>query len=446
MRLTRNELMERYPSWNEAKHDIVKVFYGDIPLIEWNKAEYEKYSQLEGTLANIEAVEAYIWTQNGDYSIYRTLIGDIKIGASGAVLCGDLQVKYGGKVYSIYLNLMYGLKSLSIFRNSGAENFIGFSNADGLSSPCIKSRYYISPTPKTGFKPVGGFKDANGNLQDKIYLAAYEGCVYDSSAGTYCKDDTLVADFATDMLSSIASAKPASGLSQVLTRANARKMANNRGTGWQLSNIFSLSATQWLILVEYASFDAQSKIGKGVSTFTDDGTTNMSVITGATAGVGNGSGIPDGGTDGQCSVSYRGEENLWGNIWTWLDGINIYNTATESTVYVKEFGTMADDTADGYTALGFSAKNGSGYISAFGIDEDLAEVFIPVALAGSSTLPVGDYFWNAYTGWRVAILGGKWHSGSYCGAWCLYWDSASSYRGRNFGGRLLYVPQTSVAA
>ena len=183
-----------------------------------------------------------------------------------------------------------------------------------------------------------------------------------------------------------------------------------------------------------------------MSTFTDDGTTNMSVITGATAGVGNGSGIPDGGTDGQCSVSYRGEENLWGNIWTWLDGINIYNTATESTVYVKEFGTMADDTADGYTALGFSAKNGSGYISAFGIDEDLAEVFIPVALAGSSTLPGGDYFWNAYTGWRVARLGGMWYDGSCCGAWCLTWGSASSSRGRDLGGRLLYVPQTSVAA
>ena len=82
MRLSRNELLEMFPSWNEERHDIVKVFYGDIPLIEWNRAEYEKYSQLEGTLANIEAVEAYIWTQNGDYSIYRTLIGEIKIGAS----------------------------------------------------------------------------------------------------------------------------------------------------------------------------------------------------------------------------------------------------------------------------------------------------------------------------------------------------------------------------
>lgn len=72
--------------------------------------------------------------------------------------------------------------------------------------------------------------------------------------------------------------------------------------------------------------NAQSVIGQGVSTFTDDGSTNMAVVTGATSGLGNGSGIdPNAGVDGKCSVSYRGEENLWGNIWTWLDAINIYN-------------------------------------------------------------------------------------------------------------------------
>lgn len=317
----------------------------------------------------------------------------------------------------------------------------------GRGKQYSKARFYISPTPKAGFKPVGGFKDANGNLQDKIYLAAYEGCIYDTSASAYLKNDEQVADFAADMLSSIASAKPASGLTQSLTRANARKLANNRGTGWQLSNIFSLSATQWLILVEYASFDAQAKIGKGVSTFTDDGTTNMSLVTGATAGQGNGSGIPDGGTDGQCSVSYRGEENLWGNIWTWLDAINIYNTDTTSAVYVKEYGTMKDDTtADGYIPVGFGAFKGEGYISAFGIDEELAELFIPVANGGASNLPVGDYFWNNNTGFRVAILGGDWHDGAICGAWCLSWNDASADRYRYVGGRLLYVPQTKISA
>lgn len=46
---------------------------------------------------------------------------------------------------------------------------------------------------------------------------------------------------------------------------------------------------------------------------------------------------------------------------------------------------MVDDTVNGYSALGFSAKNGSGYISAFGIDTELTELFIPGAMkiAGS---------------------------------------------------------------
>ncbi|GKH50373.1 hypothetical protein CE91St46_14840 [Eubacteriales bacterium] len=305
-------------------------------------------------------------------------------------------------------------------------------------------RYYISPTPKTGFKASDAFRDANGILQDKIYLAAYEGSIYDTSAQAYLKADEQSADFAADMLSSIANAKPASGLTQILTRSNTRSLCTNRGEGWQLHNIFALAVTQWLILIEYASFDSQLHIGKGVSSLAD-GSGNMALITGATSSLGNGSGIPDGGEDGKCSVSYRGEENLWGNIWTWLDGINFYNTATDSTVFVKGFGAMTDDTSEGYTALAFSAIKSSGYISAFGIDESMAEVFIPTALGGSTNLPVGDYFWNSNTGWRVAILGGSWNIGSYCGAWYLYANYASSYRYRYVSGRLLYVPQSEVA-
>lgn len=305
-------------------------------------------------------------------------------------------------------------------------------------------RYYISPTPKTGFKASDAFRDANGILQDKIYLAAYEGSIYDTSAQAYLKADEQSADFAADMLSSIANAKPASGLTQILTRSNTRSLCTNRGEGWQLHNIFALAVTQWLILIEYASFDSQLHIGKGVSSLAD-GSGNMALITGATSSLGNGSGIPDGGEDGKCSVSYRGEENLWGNIWTWLDGINFYNTATDSTVFVKGFGAMTDDTSEGYTALAFSAIKSSGYISAFGIDESMAEVFIPTALGGSTNLPVGDYFWNSNTGWRVTALGGRWYIGSVCGAWCLYAATASSYRTRGIGGRLLYVPQSEVA-
>lgn len=321
----------------------------------------------------------------------------------------------------------------------------------GRGKQYTKARYYISAIPKVGFKPMGGFRDANGILQDKIYLAAYEGCIWDSDkeSGAYCLDDTSVVAETTDKLSSIANAKPASGHgTSDLTRAKARKIANNRGAGWQLSNIFSLSVTQWLILIEYASFDAQLKIGKGVSAFTDDGFNNMAVNTGATASLGDKSGIPEGKEDdGKCSVTYRGEENLWGNIWTWLDGINVYNTNSEHTIAVKEYGTMKDDTlkeADGYTPLEFDAINTTGYISAFGVDDTFGEIFIPTEHNGTTTLPVGDYFWNQNTGFRVAILGGIWYYGASCGAWSLGLNDASSTRYRSIGGRLLYVPQTKI--
>lgn len=319
----------------------------------------------------------------------------------------------------------------------------------GRGKQISKARYYISPTPKTGFKANDGFRDANGILQDKIYLSAYEGCIYDTSAGTYCMDDSLVADFATDMLSSIANAKPASGKTQVLTRANTRSLCTNRGTGWSLHNIFALSATQWLILVEYASFDSQGKIGRGVCDFTDDGANNMALVTGATAGLGNGSGIPDGGINGKCSVSYRGEENLWGNIWTWLDGINHYaKDAVTDTVFVKGYGAMKDNTSsDGYSTLDAGVVRSYGYLSAFGYNEEFDYLFLPSEHSGSSSLPIGDYIWNNpdARNFLFATLGGGWAYGSNCGAWCLYLFNGASDRGRSIGGRLLYVPQSKVA-
>lgn len=314
----------------------------------------------------------------------------------------------------------------------------------GKGKQYTKGRFYISPTPKAGFTAPRAFYDNHGIVQDKIYLSAFEGCIYDTTANAYLLSDEQVADFATDMLSSIAGAKPASGLTQNLTRANVRKLCNNRGTGWQLHNIFAMAVTEWLFMVEYASLDPQRKVGQGVSTFTDDGSTNMAVITGATAGIGNGSGIPSGGIDGKCSVTYRGEENLWGNIWTWLDGVNIL-AKDVNEVWVAKIGTTpVDDTTEGYECLDAHATRSNGYVSAFGIDADHPEILIPTEASGSDTF--ADYIWQncTYNGFLVARLGGRWDGGSACG-FCLILNIASSHRYRDIGGRLLYVPQSKVA-
>lgn len=314
----------------------------------------------------------------------------------------------------------------------------------GKGSQYVKARFYISPTPKSGFSVPRAFYDAHGIPQDKIYLSAYEGSIYDTSATAQLLADEQVANFDTDMLCSIAGAKPCSGLTQNLTRANVRKLCNNRGEGWQSHNIFAMAVTEWLFMVEYASLDPQRKVGQGVSTFTDDGSTNMAVTTGATAGIGNGSGIPDGGESGKCSVTYRGEENLWGNIWTWLDCVNIL-AKDVNEVWVTKIGTTpVDNTTEGYECLDAHATHSNGYVSAFGIDANHPELLIPTEASGSDTF--ADYVYQNYTynGFLVAILGGKWDGGSTCG-FCLSLTYASSGRSRIIGGRLLYVPQSKVA-
>lgn len=383
-----------------------------------------------------------ILADDGTVLAYRGETGYTEAGATTqAITVGDTEYPSGTKVQVMVEQPIFYTKVVPVKATAATS---------GRGKQVTKARYYISPTPKTGFKANDAFKDANGILQDHIYLAAYEGSIYDTSAKAYLKSDEQVADFAADMLSSIANAKPASGLTQSLTRANTRALCTNRGAGWQLHNIFALAVTQWLILIEYASFDCQSKIGKGVSNFTDDGSTNMALVTGATAGLGNGSGIPDGGEDGKCSVSYRGEENLWGNIWTWLDGINHYaKDADTDTIFVKGYGTMKDNTSsDGYSTLDAGVVRGYGYLSAFGYNEEFDYLFLPAEHNGASNSPIGDYIWNNTTslGFLVAILGGGWSGGSDCGAWSLDLDSASSNRNRNVGGRLLYVPQTKIAA
>lgn len=309
-----------------------------------------------------------------------------------------------------------------------------------------KARYYVCDEPEPGFKLHPAFI-RNGKKHDYIYRGAFEGSLYDVSANTYILDDAQVADFAADMLCSIANAKPMSGLTQNLTRANTRKLAQKRGTGWEQDYIASVSATQLLMLIEYATFNMQSAIGNGAVSKTDDGTTNMAENTGATISLGNASGVVT-NANGIQIVSYRGEENPWGNIWKWIDGLNIQNPTPFAAgqygkTYVADHGFADDTSASPYEDTGICPSFGEGYVSAFGYDENFDWLFIPTEHNGNSSTPVGDYYWNNNPGWRVAPLGGRWYGGSKAGAFFWHLYCAASYRSRIFGGRLVYVPDAA---
>jgi len=305
-----------------------------------------------------------------------------------------------------------------------------------------KWRDYISDYPKNGFSIHPNFI-RNGVVYEYIYYPAYEGSIFDVSENAYLLADEQIADFNNDKLSSIANAKPASGLSQNLTIVNTRKLANNRGEGWQQLDIVAHYAEVMLMSIEYATFDFQTAIGLGVVNKSSSDA-NHSELTGQTSFLGNNSGMAV-GTNGLVSITYRGRENPWGNIWKWNDGLNIECKGIHE-VYWSNYGFVSDIKTEPYKNCGFTLSKSNGYISAIGYSEECDFMYIPSETLGASNKPLNDYFYqNAnHIGFLVARLGGNWNYGSHAGACCLRTSSSSGSRNRDVGGGLLCVPKQAV--
>lgn len=192
MRLTREELLNKHPIWNEERHDIVKTLYGDEPLIHYDEKEYNKYRDFwskDNTCANIGAIDDYIYSKNGTYDKYRTLIGEVMISENGDVLGGDICVKFGGMRYDIIINNMYGRHSLDILRLSGSGKVFGFSNKDGQGSP--SSKRYTDELKDETINKVLNSKELNdyGSSISKFINVARD--MYNSDKTNYIMDKTF---------------------------------------------------------------------------------------------------------------------------------------------------------------------------------------------------------------------------------------------------------------
>lgn len=327
-----------------------------------------------------------------------------------------------------------------------------------------KANYYISETQRAGFKLHPAFYDKNGNEVDYILMSAYEGCIYDTSASAYLKNDEQVMDASKDKFSSIAGARPASGVSQNLTRPNIEQLAKNRGEGWHSLGIKTASMEQLLMIVEMRMMNLQTAIGHGVVnlpwTTGSDTTSSYAGATGSTASLGNGTGRAtktttyEGGkatdytVDGKTSICYRGVENFWGNIWKFAYGINFYCEVGKPFLgYVcKDFNYAESKKTDNYENIGFALPSENGYVSAMGYSTKYDWLFLPSEVKGNSSLPVGDYYYqnNTWDGYRIARLGGFWYYGSAAGGFCWTLSDGVGFRIRIVGSRLVYVPTVTV--
>lgn len=336
----------------------------------------------------------------------------------------------------------------------------------GIGYHLRKANYYVSEKPRAGFRLHPAFYDASGNEIDYFLTSAYEGSIYDASASAYLLNDEQVMNTGEDKFSSIAGARPASGSSQNLTRPNIEAMAQNRGTNWHGDLIKQVSAEQMLMIIEMGMMNLQTAIAQGVVslpwTTGSDTTSSYAAATGSTASLGNGTGRAEktttyeGGVakeytvDGKTSVCWRGKENFWGNIWKFVYGINIWGNGKMGggQPYIcSDFSFAESKNSGNYEPAGFTVTNANGYISAMGYSTACDWLFIASECLGNSSLPVGDYTYITVNlnGYRIALLGGGWGSGGGAGGFYWYLYSGVGYRGRNVGGRLVYIPTRDSA-
>ena len=331
----------------------------------------------------------------------------------------------------------------------------------GIGHHLRKANYYVSDIPSPGFKRHPAFYDANGNEIDYFLTSAYEGSIWDVDGDAYLLQDEQVMNAGGDKFSSISGARPASGSTQGLARTAIEQMAQNRGANWHGDLIKQVSAEQMLMIIEMGMMNLQTAIAQGVVTLPwetgSDKTSSYAAVTGSTSGIGNGTERAErtttyeGGVakeytiDGKTSVCWRGKENFWGNIWKFVYGINIWGNGKMGggQPYIcSDFNFAENKNSGNYEGAGFTATNVAGYISAMGYSTICDWLFIASECTGNSSLPVGDYTYitQNLNGYRIALLGGGWYGGGGAGA--FYWTLTYGVggRGRDIGGRLVYIP------
>jgi hypothetical protein len=138
--------------------------------------------------------------------------------------------------------------------------------------------------------------------------------------------------------------------------------------------------------------------------------------------------------DGKHSMIYRGIEDIYGNTWEWIDGINIQNN--QAYICYNPANYVVDTFSGNYSALGYLNSNTDGWAKTLGYDADNPAIALTTAPNGATNSYMCDYY-NQNTGMRVLCVGGDFDTGGCVGLWRFSGVSLSSHAGIYFGARLL---------
>lgn len=221
------------------------------------------------------------------------------------------------------------------------------------------------------------------------------------------------------------------GVKPLVTRniTQFRTLAKANGVGYQQLDIHAVDMLQCLFHVEFATLDSQS-VHSGYTT----GNTE-SALTGTTDGVTASSGAMGAGATFQ--FMYRGIEDLWGNVYQWVDGVNILDH--QAWVCENAESYQSDIFASPYVKLAYKNSESNIWVKAMGFDPNRPYAQFPTVGGGNAATYYADHYYQS-AGQRVARFGGAWSSGASAGLsfWALNYPSSSV--DSTLGGRLLKKP------
>jgi hypothetical protein len=217
-----------------------------------------------------------------------------------------------------------------------------------------------------------------------------------------------------------------------ITRATARTSIATLGTGYCQQDFATYWTIRLLYLVEFANWNSQAVIGYGCGNNSSVQTTGASDSMPYHTGT-----MQSSRTTYGVGCQYRWIEDLWGNVFEWVDGIYF----SSSSVYIITDPSNFSDTTNG-TLVGTRATNGGEIKDFFTPSESTLDwAMYPNAVYSDSNYStyVTDPCSYGSSG-VVLCVGGHFNQYQDYGLFCMSGNSNASSSGSHLGARLMYLP------
>lgn len=233
----------------------------------------------------------------------------------------------------------------------------------------------------------------------------------------------------------------------VITESDTNRvvLSNAAAAPYEVGQSISIGTTQGgnqifygRTILSITEYDVDNK----VLTFSGDPVTitagnmvyNTSYKTGFSSGIASSVGSLVSNSSGKHPFAWHGIESLYGDIWQFVDGLNINDN--QSWVCRDADDYASNLFAAPYEKLSYINATSNNYVLTRGFDRAHPYAQLPTAVGAIGDSQYKDYYYQA-TGQRIAVVGGSWSNGSDAGLfyWILYNSSASA--GLSIGGRLL---------